>query len=53
MGGYVLAETMSLLTGTDLTERELFERALLNQPFLGPLDESVETAFRDEGGKRA
>jgi carboxyl-terminal processing protease len=50
VGGYVLAETMSLLTGTDLTERELFERALLNQPFLGPLDESVETVFRDEGG---
>ena len=48
--GFVLAETMSLLTGTDLSEREMFERALLNQPFLGPLDESVETVFRDEGG---
>jgi carboxyl-terminal processing protease len=48
--GFVLAETMSLLSGTDLSEREMFERALLNQPFWGPLDESVETVFRDEGG---
>ncbi len=48
--GSALAETMSLLTGADLSERELFERALLNQAFLGPLNESVQTVFRDEGG---
>jgi len=49
--GYAVSETIISLAAADLPEREMFERAILNQAFLGPLDERVETVFGDDNGQ--
>ena len=48
--GFALSEAVKLLAGTDLSERPTFERALLEETFLGPLDETAEIAFNDQDG---
>src|SRR5439155_11316203 len=45
--GFALSGAVKLLAGTDLSERQTFERALLEEAFLGPLDETAETVFND------
>ncbi len=49
--GFVLSATMKLLAGADLSERPTLEHALLEEAFLGPLDETAEIAFNDENGR--
>jgi carboxyl-terminal processing protease len=49
--GVDISQALILLAGTDVPEREMYERAILEQAFLGPLNESVETAFNDDNGQ--
>jgi carboxyl-terminal processing protease len=46
-----IARTMDLLVIADLREREMLERAILEEAFLGPEDGTVETVLRDEDGQ--
>ena len=49
--GADIAQALILLSRADVPEREMYQRAILEQAFLGPLNESIEAVFNDENGQ--
>jgi carboxyl-terminal processing protease len=49
--GANVTQALIMLAGTDASEREMYQRAILEQAFLGPVNESVETVFNDGSGQ--
>ncbi len=49
--GAGISQALLSLAGADIPEREMYERAIIEQAFLGPLDESVDAIFNDGNGQ--
>ena len=45
--GLDLANPIKMLAAADLREREMYQRAILEEAFLGPRDETLEAVFSD------